>query len=108
MIFRTLFFTLLALLMQPISADSNDCAMNLDFTKRYLASDESVRLCDAYADTVLLVVNTASYCGFTSQFAGLEALQENMVTRDSPCLVFLQTIFFRIPAQRKIFENFVT
>ncbi|MBT5227857.1 MAG: glutathione peroxidase, partial [Proteobacteria bacterium] len=54
MVFRTLFLAILALLMQPVSADSDDCTMNLDFSKRYLASDESVRLCDAYADTVLL------------------------------------------------------
>ena len=72
MLFRTLFIAIFALVGLPVHADNANCPMNLDFTKRYLASDESVRLCDAYADQVLLVVNTASYCGFTSQFAGLE------------------------------------
>ena len=105
MFFRTLFLTTLALLMQPISADSNDCAMNLDFTKRYLASDESVRLCDAYADTVLLVVNTASYCGFTSQFTGLEALQEKYGDRGFSVLGFPSNDFFQDPrSENKIRE----
>ena len=108
MVFRTLFFTLLALLMQPISADSNDCAMNLDFTKRYLASDESVRLCDAYADTVLWWSTQPVTAASLRNSQVLKPFRKNMVTRDSPCSVFLQTIFFRIPAQRIIFENFVT
>ena len=50
--------------------------MNLDFKKRYLASDKSVRLCDEYSGRVLLIVNTASYCGYTRQFEGLEKLHE--------------------------------
>ena len=53
-----------------------ECPKNLDFTKRYLASEQSVYLCEVYAGKVLLVVNTASYCGFTGQFRGLEDLYQ--------------------------------
>jgi glutathione peroxidase len=53
-----------------------NCPPALDFEKRRLAGDETVRLCDAYRGKVVLVVNTASKCGFTGQYEGLEALYD--------------------------------
>ena len=41
-----------------------------------------------YAGRVLLVVNTASKCGFTPQYAGLEALQEDFADRGFSVLGF--------------------
>ena len=46
----------------------------LDHDVRRLGSDEVVNLQEAYAGKVILVVNTASRCAFTDQYAGLEAL----------------------------------
>jgi glutathione peroxidase len=46
--------------------------LNHDFKK--LHSSDSVNLCSAYSGKTLLIVNTASHCGYTPQFKGLEAL----------------------------------
>ena len=49
------------------------CPRLLDQRFNRLQDDAPQDLCK-YAGKVLLVVNTASYCGFTSQYEGLEAL----------------------------------
>ncbi len=46
----------------------------LDHSLRRLASEEVVHLGDEYAGKVILVVNTASKCGNTPQYDGLEKL----------------------------------
>lgn len=48
----------------------------LDQDFRRLASDEVVNLADAYTGKVILVVNTASKCGNTPQYEGLEKLYD--------------------------------
>ena len=50
------------------------CPETLNFTKRTLAGKEDVNLCKAYLGKVVVVVNTASKCGYTYQYEGLEAL----------------------------------
>jgi glutathione peroxidase len=61
-----------------LPALSHACSELLDVEYRALAGSEAVRLCDAYQGQVLLVVNTASKCGFTPQYEGLEALYSRL------------------------------
>lgn len=57
-----------------------------EFSAR-LAGGGEARL-DAYLGQVLLVVNTASRCGFTPQYAGLQRLQEAYGPRGFSVLAF--------------------
>ncbi|MDJ0871188.1 MAG: glutathione peroxidase [Gammaproteobacteria bacterium] len=50
------------------------CPDTLNHDVRPLNGGDRLNLCDAYLGKVVLVVNTASYCGFTNQYEGLEAL----------------------------------
>jgi glutathione peroxidase len=52
------------------------CPAFLDHDFQKLHSSETVNICKAYAGKPLLIVNTASHCGYTPQFKGLEALNE--------------------------------
>lgn len=64
----------LGLLIEDAAAAA--CNNLLDFSYRRLASSQEQNLCEAYAGQVILVVNTASRCGFTGQFSDLEALYQ--------------------------------
>ncbi|TVQ69878.1 MAG: glutathione peroxidase [Chromatiaceae bacterium] len=52
-----------------------------DHDMRRLHSSEVVNLRERFAGQPLLIVNTASHCGFTGQFSGLEAVHEKYADR---------------------------
>lgn len=65
------------LAMVILMATSNaqaQCTQLLDHSVRQLAGEQVDRLCETYKGQVVMIVNTASKCGFTPQFDGLEAL----------------------------------
>ncbi len=68
--------TLVAGLAISVAAQAAECPEYLDQTFTKLRSDETVNLCEAHAGQPMLIVNTASYCGFTSQFEQLEAVHQ--------------------------------
>ncbi|OYT98497.1 MAG: glutathione peroxidase [Burkholderiales bacterium PBB1] len=55
------------------SAHAAGCPALLDRSMLRLQDEKPQNLCQ-YSGKVVVVVNTASYCGFTSQYKGLEAL----------------------------------
>ncbi len=66
-------FLALVLSAAPLAADSNEL---FDHELRRLHSSEVVNLQEAFAGHPLLIINTASHCGFTGQFSGLEELHQ--------------------------------
>ena len=79
---------LLALSFFTTPSFASECPSVLKFMKRKLNSQETVNLCNEYAGKTLLVVNTASYCGYTPQFEGLEALYSDYKDKDFVVLGF--------------------
>jgi glutathione peroxidase len=71
---RALAALLLAACAAPALATPCPAWLDHDFPK--LHSGATVNLCKAFAGRPLLIVNTASFCGYTPQFSGLEALHE--------------------------------
>jgi len=57
----------------PAAAPAASCPAILQQSFKRLQDDAPQDLCQ-YAGKVILVVNTASYCGFTNQYEGLEAM----------------------------------
>ena len=58
------------------NALANSCPEYLNVEARKLHSDETVDLCELTAGKPVLIVNTASNCGFTPQFKALESLHQ--------------------------------
>ena len=66
----------------------SECPATLDFSFRQLSDARTVNLCDLYKGKVVLIVNTASRCGFTPQFEPLEALYKSYKDRGFVVLGF--------------------
>ena len=71
----------------PGAAAAPSCPALLKHTFKRLQDDAPQDLCQ-YAGKVVLVVNTASYCGFTKQYQGLENLYAKYGSRGFVVLGF--------------------
>lgn len=74
-----LFASLIVLIQSQINytfAESGMCSAWLDQSVGKLHSTEQHNLCEITANKPVLIVNTASHCGFTPQFTGLEQLYQ--------------------------------
>jgi glutathione peroxidase len=69
------------------AAEASACPPTLNHVFPRLQDESPQSLCQ-YSGRVLLVVNTASYCGFTPQYAGLEALHAKYKDRGLAVLGF--------------------
>lgn len=83
--FRRLFMPVaLAAICAPAFADSQSAGAGAPFfghELRRLHSDEVVNLSERFGGQPVLVVNTASHCGFTRQFRELESVHQKYKDR---------------------------
>jgi len=81
-------------LLAPAAMAAATCPRLLQHTFPTLLDEKPTSLCQ-YEGKVLLVVNTASYCGFTPQYAGLEKLHARLAERGLVVLGFPANDFGR-------------
>jgi glutathione peroxidase len=89
---RLLYFvTLLVLCLQ--TAIAGTCPDWLNQSVKKLHSQQTVNLCELTAGKPVMVVNTASHCGYTPQFSGLEKLHQQYKAKGLVVLGFASNDF---------------
>jgi len=73
-LYLLIIFSFMTIPAHTTIAGESSCPETLNFSKRSLAGKENIDLCKAYLGKVVVVVNTASKCGYTYQYDGLEAI----------------------------------
>lgn len=97
------------LLAGLLGAGTAQAADLLDLNYRPLAGKAEVNLEKQYGGKVLLVVNTASKCGFTPQYEALETLQTRYAARGFSVLGFPSNDFKgQEPGSEKEIQEFCT
>jgi glutathione peroxidase len=90
-----LVFALSLVSMFGLSApvEASQCPEYLNQYIQKLHSTKTLNICEAYAGKPLLIVNTASHCGFTPQFSGLEKLYKQYKDKGLVVLGFASNDF---------------
>ena len=87
------------------ASPSGHCPALLNHTFARLQDEKPQSLCQ-YSGKVILVVNTASYCGFTPQYKGLEALYDKYKDRGLVVLGFPSNDFAQEKASNQEIADF--
>lgn len=78
-----------------LSASALACPDYLNTDMRKLSSKEVINFCESYAGKPMLIVNTASNCGYTPQFEGLEQLHREYQDKGLVVIGFSSDDFFQ-------------
>jgi glutathione peroxidase len=95
-------------LCQPVLAQNNKaaaCPAVLQHTVERLQDEKPQNLCQ-YAGKVVVVVNTASFCGFTPQYKSLEELHARYKDKGLVVLGFPSNDFSQEPENNKKIADF--
>lgn len=99
------FIAMAALAAIGAPAQAQSCPATLSHTFERLQDEKPQSLCQ-YSGKVLLVVNTASYCGFTPQYKGLEELYSRYKDRGLVVLGFPSNDFAQEKSSNKDIADF--
>ncbi len=102
-IIKSLFFIWIITMTNHVNAS---CPPSLDFDIKLLGEDKTINLCKNYLGKVILVVNTASKCGFTPQYEGLEKLYQEKKDKGLVVLGFPSHDFYQEPATETEIKDF--
>mgnify|MGYP001300504761 CR=1 FL=1 len=102
-IIKSLFFIWIITMTNHVNAT---CPPSLDFDIKLLGEDKTINLCKNYLGKVILVVNTASKCGFTPQYEGLEKLYQEKKDKGLVVLGFPSHDFYQEPATETEIKDF--
>lgn len=91
--------------LAPPAAAAPACPALLQYTLPRLQDEKPIPLCN-YAGQVVVVVNTASFCGFTPQYKSLETLNERYGKRGLVVLGFPSNDFAQEPGDNKAIADF--
>lgn len=80
---------------------NKSCPEQLNFKAEKLHSNKVIDFCEQFNGKTLLVVNTASDCGFTPQFKQLQALYEKYKDQGLEVIGFPSNDFFQERADEK-------
>jgi glutathione peroxidase len=95
----------LAWAQAAVAPGSAACPVVLQHTIERLQDEKPQSLCQ-YAGQVVVVVNTASYCGFTSQYKGLEQLYDRYKSKGLVVLGFPSNDFSQEPDDNQKIADF--
>ncbi|QDF67839.1 glutathione peroxidase [Shewanella sp. SNU WT4] len=91
---RSLLVSATVLLFSP-SVLASECADYLNVTVKKLHSEQEINLCELTKGKPVLIVNTASNCGFTPQFKQLEAVHQAYKDKGLVVIGFPSDDFFQ-------------
>ncbi|MGI1679966.1 MAG: glutathione peroxidase [Cellvibrionaceae bacterium] len=74
-------------------AEDSSCPSWLNHSIKKLHSADMINVCEVTANKPILLVNTASHCGFTYQFGGLEKLHQRYKNQGLVVLGFPSNAF---------------
>jgi glutathione peroxidase len=89
----------------PAAAPAGNCPTLLNRTVKKLQDESNQSLCQ-YAGKVILIVNTASYCGFTPQYQSLEELYAHYSDKGLVVLGFPSNDFAQEPGSSAEIADF--